>query len=118
MCVPRGGDGARPDRPADVLQFVDVAAGAVDDHAADAAVLREPAHQAAADRRLGVAAGIDDDDVAGLAHLERLQRIDQVALRELHGDRLADRLALKGGLIALSMTPVRYITSAKTQEAE
>jgi hypothetical protein len=56
---------------------------------ADAAVLGEPAHQPAADGRLGVAAGIHHDDVAGLAHLQRLQRIDEIALGELNGERLA-----------------------------
>ncbi len=113
-----GGDGAGPDRPADILQLVDIAPGAVDDHAADAAVPGEAAHQAAADRGLGVAAGIDHDDVAGLAHLQGFQRVDQVALGELQVSAWPTALALKGGLIAELITPVRYMTSAKTQEAE
>ena len=91
-------DGAGPDRPADIFKLVGVAASTVDDHAADAAVLGKAAHQPAADGCVRVAPGIDDDDIAGLRHFQRLQRIDEIAFGQLHRHRLPGDLGAEGRL--------------------
>jgi len=46
------------------------------DDCANAAILGETPHQASAHRRLGIAAGIHDNDISGLAHLQSLQTLD------------------------------------------
>jgi hypothetical protein len=51
-----------------------------------------------ADRGLGVAASIDDDQIAWAPHLERFKGIDEIAFGELEGEHLPHRLGRKGGL--------------------
>ncbi len=92
------GDCPRTDRPTDGLELVDVAAGAVDHHAPDARGSSPVRHQAAADRGLGVTAGGQRRSCRRLAHFQGLERIDKIALGQLHGDGLAHGLGLEGRL--------------------
>jgi DNA-binding GntR family transcriptional regulator len=115
---------------ADVAQLVDVAAGAVDDHGADAAVLGKAAHQAAADRGLGIAAGIGPrsnlasgyfpaklarKDVHMVTAIQRPASLAEMALRQIRTAIVEGVLPLGSAIseaqlaasLGISKTPVR-----------
>ncbi|CAM2160375.1 hypothetical protein PT2222_70358 [Paraburkholderia tropica] len=85
-------DGFRGNREVEEARLVGVPATAVDHRADDARVFRETRHEAAPDRRFGLAECVDHDDVAGPRDREDFEAVDDVAGRELDRQCGADDL--------------------------